>query len=66
MTDEEWRGYVTAKLEEMVASMADMKRTICTFQDKLFSLRLKFAVMSGTISLVVTILVLLLTKYVGR
>jgi hypothetical protein len=59
MDDREWKGYVSAKLEtlaELKACMGDLKKSFN-------GLQLKVAAAGGGAGLIVTILVLLLSKH---
>jgi len=62
MNDDQWRGYVTAQLTAALAELAALKGIVCQFQDRLFSLKLKLAAMSGTVAVIVTAFTLLLAK----
>ncbi len=57
MTDEQWRGYVTAKLEDLLECSKELKSIVS-------GQRWKIGIMSGGLSLAITVLVLLLTKHI--
>jgi hypothetical protein len=66
MNDDQWRGYVTGKLETAVTELCALKTLVSTFQDRLFSLRLKLGILSGTVSIVVTLVMLLLAGHLKK
>lgn len=63
MTDDQWRGYVTAKLEDISCSLACVEKGVADLKTQYFGLRVKMATLSGTVALVTTVLTLLLTKH---
>lgn len=58
-----FQGYVTAKLEDIAETTKKTDTKLDTLEKCFSGMKVKVACIGGTISLVVTILILLLTKH---
>jgi len=66
MNDDQWRGYVTAMLAQALAELKELKSIVCSFQDKLFTMKLKLSAISATVSFLMTLAVLFLTGKLSK